>query len=695
MPKSNVDGEVFLDSLDSIRNSVDSISSFFSVDEEFETNLRILDPQFWTTGMMSVSERRTSFVRLMGFDEFVSSHEECSLDSPESLSDISMEQVEHERLSESSGAALNSLSTTNDGGIRDSLCCIRDLDSGQKYTVHDTGENGLSAFIREAGSGKFLTLKDFEKLLGLSCHVLKLMQREQAFGYKYGQGFPESKKQLSNWWRRFISRRPTAGLCRNDVSIKNSQVPRTMTTKVLQHRKSCRELTALFMGQDIKAHKGLIRTMKFSPSGCYIASGGEDCVVRIWQIRELQAFCKCSKADGSPNFFGKVDSSKSLSGRKGADSAPIVIPKKGFRIVETPFQEFRGHTGDILDLSWSNSDCLITSSMDKTVRMWKVGFCECLKVFQHTDYVTCIQFNPVDERYFVSGSIDGKVRIWGVSENQVVDWVDIRDIVTSLCCRPDGKGFVVGSINGNCRFYDYGNSIRLDTQFCIEGRRKSAGKRITALQFSPEDPKKVMITSADSKVRIVDAHGVVHSFRGLRKTKSHLSASFTSDGRYIVSVGEDSNIYVWNCDLLSKPSSKEAKSIRSFELFFSEGVSVAVPWPKMEHRAGPCTNALHLPSPPLKILEPSTWLWDSDCLFLGSWLFTDGASRVGPEEKLPTSPQASSFSDNPNIGKINNEMVCRYPQLTSLAAIWSLVIVTATSDGRIRSFHNYGLPVLL
>lgn len=53
--------------------------------------------------------------------------------------------------------------------------------------------------------------------------------------------------------------------------------------------------------------------------------------------------------------------------------------------------------------------------------------------------VTCVQFNPIDERCFISGSIDGKVRMWGVSENRVVDWVDIRDIVTAVCFQPDGK----------------------------------------------------------------------------------------------------------------------------------------------------------------------------------------------------------------------------------------------------------------
>lgn len=53
--------------------------------------------------------------------------------------------------------------------------------------------------------------------------------------------------------------------------------------------------------------------------------------------------------------------------------------------------------------------------------------------------VTCIGFNPVDDNYFISGSIDGKVRIWEVLGCRVVDWIDIREIVTAVCYRPDGK----------------------------------------------------------------------------------------------------------------------------------------------------------------------------------------------------------------------------------------------------------------
>ena len=55
------------------------------------------------------------------------------------------------------------------------------------------------------------------------------------------------------------------------------------------------------------------------------------------------------------------------------------------------------------------------------------------------DAVTCIQFNHVDENYFISGSIDGKVRIWTIPGYEVVDWTDIKEIVTAVCYQPDGK----------------------------------------------------------------------------------------------------------------------------------------------------------------------------------------------------------------------------------------------------------------
>lgn len=112
---------------------------------------------------------------------------------------------------------------------------------------------------------------------------------------------------------------------------------------------------------------------------------------------------------------------------------------------------------------------LLSASMDKTARLWRVGCDSCLKVFFHNNYgkpfphelmyfktcrsspydadinfviyyaVTCVQFHPTSDNYFISGCIDGLVRIWDVRKCLVVDWANSKEIITAVCYRPDGK----------------------------------------------------------------------------------------------------------------------------------------------------------------------------------------------------------------------------------------------------------------
>ncbi|KAM1631450.1 hypothetical protein ACFX2K_019466 [Malus domestica] len=158
----------------------------------------------------------------------------------------------------------------------------------------------------------------------------------------------------------------------------------------------------------------------------YLATGGEDGVVRIWHV---------TLVDASSNYLtpqGIFDSKL----KKIKYGFQVIFPEKGFRIQESPLQEFHGHSSDVLDLAWSNSNCLVSSSMDKTVRLWEVGRSHCLYIFHHNDYGKC--FNPRDDNYFISGSIDGKVRVWGPSEKRVVtglmvSWlVPLQALATSM-----------------------------------------------------------------------------------------------------------------------------------------------------------------------------------------------------------------------------------------------------------------------
>ncbi|KAL1071796.1 hypothetical protein V6Z11_D11G111300 [Gossypium hirsutum] len=548
--------------------------------------------EIWVKNLSSISERRDKFLKWMGL----------SIDqiAREGASNVWCDEIEVEtdRILEKSGAALGS-SSFNDGcsssqssvscsssdarelldrALDDNLVCrIKNLDDGTEFIVDELSQDGKFRKLREAGSNHLLTVNEFERKLGLSPVIQQAIRREVKDVSDLG---PERKQGKRGWLKRLEAR--------------------IQLVRVRSYKKRSKEFSALYKGQEIQAHEGSILTMKFSPDGQYLAS-----------------------ADKEKN--GKSKRVKKVSG-----STCVILPQKVFRILDKPIHEFRGHCGEVLDLSWSKSKHILSSSVDKTVRLWQVGYDECQKVFSHNNYVTCVQFNPVDDDYFISGSIDGKVRIWVIPGCQVVDWIDVTDIVTAVCYRPDGKDAVIGSINGDCRFYDASdNRLQLKAQICLQSKKKSACSRITGFQFAPGDPDKLMVTSANSQVQILDNVDVVCKFRGLRNAGSQISASFTSDGMRIVSVSEDSNVYVWN-NISQDGLVPQAKNNWSCERFFSNNASVAIPWCGMTSINSIFSSmAGGMPSPKV---SSSTWTCNGNAGVLQS---ESGVLQLGQRKSSP------------------------------------------------------------
>ncbi|CAF1699175.1 BnaC03g15010D [Brassica napus] len=471
--------------------------------------------------------------------------------------------------------------------------------------------------------------------------------------------------RLTSSKKRWLTRLLSMG-CSADTKIQSGVLSRV---KVKHYKKQTKELSSLYQSQDIKAHNGSISAMKFSCDGKYLASSGEDGIVRVWKVTEEKR-SKLPRDYLNPScmYFELNDLSQLKPNKttekfkKTSDSACVVFPPKAFRIMEKPLHEFRGHTCEVLDISWSKDNYLLSASMDKTVRLWKVGSNACLGVFPHNSYVTCVQFNPVNEDYFMSGSVDGKVRIWNIPGCNVVDWADVKDIISAVCYRPDGQGGVVGSLTGSCRFFNMsGEYLELDSQIHFHNKKISPNKRITCFQFLPQDPSKVLVVSADSKVRILQGNDVVRRYKGSPK----------SDGKYIVSACEDSNVYIWSNGKESDSSSffySQTKRIRSFERF-STNASVAATWCGFSDH----NRTIPFSSPP--------------CLSLKESGSVPKGNATWPEENLTENPLSSMTASQYKFLKSS------YQRATSSSLAWGMVIVTGGWDGRIRTFQNYGLPV--
>lgn len=193
--------------------------------------------------------------------------------------------------------------------------------------------------------------------------------------------------------------------------------------------------------------------------------------------------------------------------------------------------------------------------MDKTVRLWHVSRSECLCCFKHSDFVTSIQFHPRDDRFFLAGSLDSKIRLWSIPDKSVAFWVQVPDLITAVAFAPDGKTAIAGCLSGLCLFYET-EGLKYQTQIHVRSAhgKNAKGSKITGLQainYPPEDLNgdvKLLVTSNDSRVRVYNLRdkGLEIKLKGNENACSQIHASFSEDAKYVICGSEDRKAYIWS-----------------------------------------------------------------------------------------------------------------------------------------------------
>lgn len=389
------------------------------------------------------------------------------------------------------------------------------------------------------------------------------------------------------------------------------------------------------MVQDLSGeHMGAVWTMKFSHCGRLLATAGQDKVVRIWVLKNAWDYFKNmrikynteGRVSPSPSqeslSSSKSDTDTAYSGTEDSDPEDKNAP---FR--QRPFCKYKGHTADLLDLSWSKNYFLLSSSMDKTVRLWHISRRECLCCFQHIDFVTAIAFHPRDDRYFLSGSLDGKLRLWNIPDKKVALWNEIdgqTKLITAANFCQNGKYAVIGTYDGRCIFYDT-EHLKYHTQIHVRSTRgrNRVGRKITGIEPLPGE-NKILVTSNDSRIRLYDLRDLSISmkYKGYMNSSSQIKASFSHDYTYIMSGSEDSYFYIWS----TYHDVSKFTSVRRDRNDFWEGIKA--------HNAV-VTSAIFAPNPSLMLSDsPQAEKAEGDGLSINTDNIPSGALKADITEVL-------------------------------------------------------------
>lgn len=367
---------------------------------------------------------------------------------------------------------------------------------------------------------------------------------------------------------------------------------------VRAHRKRHREFNHLFLAQELNVVSGRAEVTskaaiqngetksttwcaRFSLDGKYMATAGADNIVRVWQVLKTPEEREAANIDITGEFeegsgFRRRGPGKPRSSRT---SAPVFVPY--------PIREYHGHTGDVLDLSWSKNNFLLSSSMDKTVRLWHLDIPESIGQFRHTDFVTSIAFHPKDDRFFLSGSLDCKLRLWSITEKEIAFTARAPDLIMNVAFTPDGTTAISGCFGGQCIFYKTEGLI-LTNQMIVKSSRgkNSNGSKITGIEAKnmpskylkhPDESQnvKLLISTNDSRIRMYDfeTNFMEAKYKGHENAQGLIRASFSDDGTYIVSGSEDDRTYIWKVDSEADESSRTRED---YEYFHSNNSVVTV-----------------------------------------------------------------------------------------------------------------------
>ncbi|EEB08286.1 WDR44 family WD repeat protein [Schizosaccharomyces japonicus yFS275] len=267
---------------------------------------------------------------------------------------------------------------------------------------------------------------------------------------------------------------------------------------------------------------------EISHTGKYLATAGKKSVVQIWRVVDFKSLANLN-----------------VTSTEYAD-ASVFTPK--------PILECKGHTADILCISWSKNDFLLTSSNDATVRLWHPKVQNCLAVFKHTEIVMSVAFHPIDDRYFISGTLDSRLLLWSILDRKPIWQRACTDLISTVAFFPDGRTIALGFFNGKCTLYTTDKLKPLRTFSMHKSASKNAKCRVTGLQCVncvPQNTQSnvlILISTTDSRIRVYSllTSDYIMNVKNVSNPRGQILARFNDNNRFIITGGMHNVVVVYH-----------------------------------------------------------------------------------------------------------------------------------------------------
>ncbi|KAI9755570.1 MAG: hypothetical protein M4579_004218 [Chaenotheca gracillima] len=264
-------------------------------------------------------------------------------------------------------------------------------------------------------------------------------------------------------------------------------------------------------------------SLDFSADTMLVAAGMDESYIRVWRLdgKAIESQMPQESSTSTPS------SSRRLIGHSGpvyavsfspsilTKSADPLTPSTGPRYLLSSSADksirlwsldtwsclvvYKGHDSPVWDVTWGPyGHYFLSGGMDKTARLWSTDHISFLRIFAgHDQDVDTVAFHP-NSAYVFTGSSDKTVRMWSVNTGNAVRlFTGHTGNLTILACSNDGKTLASADDAGSIILWDLASGRRIK-------RMRGHGKGgIWSLSWSVESS--VLVSGgADGTVRVWD-----------------------------------------------------------------------------------------------------------------------------------------------------------------------------------------------
>ncbi|XP_028348517.1 periodic tryptophan protein 2 homolog isoform X2 [Physeter macrocephalus] len=207
-------------------------------------------------------------------------------------------------------------------------------------------------------------------------------------------------------------------------------------------------------------------SLAYSPDGQYIATGGDDSKVKVWNT--LSGFCFVTFTEHSSGVTGVTFTTTGYvivtSSMDGTVRAFDLHRYRNFRTFTSPRPtQFSCVAVD------SSGDIVSAGAQDSfEIFIWSMQTGRLLDVLSgHEGPISGVCFNPM-KSVLASASWDRTVRLWDMADSwRTTETLALTSVALAVTFRPDGAELAVATLNSQITFWDPENAVQTGS---IEGR---------------------------------------------------------------------------------------------------------------------------------------------------------------------------------------------------------------------------------